>query len=165
MKKTYLADPVKAGVAGLFSLFLLVLLPEFVRQQNIAGMIVFGALFLIFGGIAVYSARLVTVSKEGLCVSYFGLLKKQLSWDQIREVGVMGLKVFKSKKSKATGLLYIYFSEENLTDQERFNIALKWPVRHIPYMLYTIKRLENLQFLWKKPLTFYNADKVRFFFK
>ncbi len=165
MKKTFLADPVKTGIAGVFSLFLLVLLPEFIRQQNTVGALVFGAIFLIFAGITIYAARLVQVDQKEMCVSYFGLFKRHYPWDELQEVGVMGLRIFKSKKSKASGLTYIYFSKEALTDDERFNIALRWPVNHIPYLLYNRKRLETIQFLWEKPISFYNADSAKFEYK
>ena len=87
---------------------------------------------------------------------------KTYSWDQIKEVGVVGTKVFNGTgKNKKPGRRYIYFSPEELDEDSRFQMTLEWPPsREILYCIYTKYHAEYVQLLWQKPIATYNAGDL-----
>jgi len=160
--KTFLTDPLKAAVSGVTVAFCLAVVITAVTMEEYIGAGVFAMVTMLFGYVFFKSCRLMRVGKEGIEVSFFGLGRRELQWREIAEVGCAGMKILKDSKSKKTGALYIYFSEKPLTDDERFDMVLRWPRPEIPYMRYTRKNLDFLQYKWKNEIVFYNADRARF---
>lgn len=162
MKKTYLTDPVKMASSGVFGVFLLILLPEFIAQGTIPGTILFGGIGLAFTLLALYYSRLMTIDEEGIKVTYFGLVKvKSVKWSELSEVGICGMRLFKPKTWKSTGALYIYFSEEVMSEDDRFNMVFKWPRPENPYLYYSEKKLREIRKFYPKKIEIYNADKMK----
>ncbi|MCF0135157.1 MAG: hypothetical protein HUJ69_01925 [Lachnospiraceae bacterium] len=166
MKKTFISDPVKMAAGLLFGLFLLILVPEFIRQTEYWGAVIFGLIGLVMLVFGLLSARQVEVSKEGIACHWFGLLRVERTWEEIREVGVAGMNVFKPKgMSKASGTLYIYFSEHIMTEDERLKMVIEWPKADVPFIYFTKKRMEHVQLMWDKKVEFFNAENARFDYK
>ena len=159
--KVYLTDPLKSAASGITAAFCLAVVIAAVSMEEFIAAGVFAAITMLFGYIFVKSCRLMRISKEGIETSFFGLGWKRLTWKQIGELGCCGMKVFKDSKSKRSGTLYIYFSEKPLTDEERFDMVLKWPRPDIPHLSYSRKRLDFIQYQWDDEIVFYNADRAR----
>ena len=57
-----------------------------------------------------------------------------LNWSSVREVGVVGLKVLGNPDKKHTGSKYIYFSDHAISEEDLFQMCLKWPPEDILYI-------------------------------
>lgn len=164
MKKSYMQDPFKFAVSGLFGLLLVIMIPEFIRQGEPLGAVIFGGIGLVFVAMAIRCSRLVEVSPEGVAVSFCGLFKKKYKWAEFREVGVCGMRIFKPFNSKSSGTMYIYFSKEYLEDTDRLEMLLNWPKKDVPYVIYTRKTLDHVQVAWgDREITFFNADQAKMY--
>lgn len=113
----------------------------------------------VFAWLFYRNASTVTVSPEGIRRDFFGIGKKEVSWDEIKEVGLIGENVFSRKKSK-TGHKYMYFSPKEMTKKERFDMIVKWPPKNMLYMEYQEKGLEYTMTLWGKELKSYNVEDL-----
>lgn len=122
---------------------------------------IFLAIAILFGVIAVNYGAVLTIDESGVQRSFLGIPLRRMSWSEIKEVGVVGLKVF-SRNSKRTGTRYIYFSPRPLDKDARFRLALEWPPRQMLYASYNRMRVEAIQFLWTGPIETYNAGDVFF---
>lgn len=123
-------------------------------------MLIFLAIAVVFMTIAINYGAVVTVDAQGVRWRCLGFLRRDMRWDAIREVGVVGLKVFNGKKSKRTGARYIYFSPDELDDARRFRLALQWPPRHMIYVSYDKRSLERVQMHWGRAIASYNAGEI-----
>ncbi len=118
------------------------------------------AIALIFLGILPVFAARVTVDGKGVSRRFLGRASKAMTWDQVAEAGVAGTKVLKKQDSDRTGELYIYFSPVKMSDQERFEMMLKWPPRDKLFMYYTEKRIRAVETTCPVKLEYYNTGKL-----
>lgn len=121
---------------------------------------IFLILAFIFGGVALLAGSMVHVSEKGLRRTTLGIKTKELSWAQVAEVGITGTKVFNQRHPEKTGSMFIYFSETHLTDEDRFNLMLKWPPMDKLYLLYTPQRFHAIQMLWDAKVETYNVGDL-----
>ena len=122
-----------------------------------AVMLIIGALFVWQG--FVYGPW-ISITCEGVRKHIFGWTLKQVRWDEIQEVGVVGTKVFNRLAPDKTGPMYIYFSPKKLTEQERFQLALDFPPRDMLFLLHNQQREDLVQNLWDTKLIGYNTGKL-----
>jgi len=124
--------------------------------------VLFLCIALIFGWIMVLYGSVLRINAEGIQRSFFFIPSCSLRWDQIKEIGVVGLNVFNGTgKKRKTGRRYIYFSPEELDDGSRFKMTLEWPPRKdILFCIYTHQHIEAIQYLWGKPVAKYNAGNI-----
>lgn len=122
-----------------------------------------GPVFLIIAAVFAFlfykNASTVSVSPDSVCRSFFGLGKKEVSWDDIKEVGLIGENVFSRKKTR-TGHKYIYFSPKEMTKKQRFDMIVKWPPKKMIYVEYQEKGLEYIMSIWGKELKTYNVEDL-----
>lgn len=122
-----------------------------------------GPFFLIIAAVFAFlfykNASTVSVSPDSVCRSFFGLGKKEVSWDDIKEVGLIGENVFSRKKTR-TGHKYIYFSPKEMTKKQRFDMIVKWPPKKMIYVEYQEKGLEYIMSVWGKELKTYNVEDL-----
>ncbi len=159
--KVFITDPVKAALSGVTAAFCIAVVIVAVTMEEFIGAGIFAAVAMVFGYIFFKTCRLMRIDKEGIEVSFFGIGRRSLKWKEVGELGCCGMKVFKDPKSKRSGALYIYFSEKPMSDSERFDMVLKWPRPNIPYLSYSRKRLDFIQYKWDDEIVFYNADRAR----
>lgn len=163
MKEHYfMADPLKFFAAlgtCVVSVFM-------VWKSFSLGVLIPGIFFLfitiVFLYVMVMYGSVLHISGKGVRRVFLGFTLESLSWDQIREVGVVGVNVFNGTgKKKKPGRRYIYFSPEALDDESRFKLALEWPPgRGTLYCVYTQLHAEAIQFLWQKPFASFNAGDI-----
>lgn len=123
-----------------------------------------GLVFLIIGCVYTVPAYqlggTVSVEPDGVTATHLFGRKQFIAWKDIRETGIMGIKVLKKNNSRSTGPKYIYFSGKTLTRDDRFETALKWPPGDMIYMRYDYQRLKAVRKHWKEPITLYNTGNL-----
>lgn len=126
------------------------------------GAILFLLITVIFGWLWITYGSVIIVQKDGIRKTFLGITVSRVSWTVIREVGVIGIKIFKGKDTGHHGERYIYLSPKRLDESERFQMAVKWPPRNMIYFYYTKERLDQVQTIWSNVVDTYNAGDVFF---
>lgn len=154
-----LAAPFKTCFWGVLAIAAASLCIYYLVQNLAEAAALCGFLALLFLGFFLYLFRSVRVDVQG--VYWRGLFARgRYAWTELEEVGVLGERVFPKTKTNNGGTKYIYFSTETLTDAKRFDLALHWPVKAVPYIPYNARHYETVSFLWQKPFCAYNVGKL-----
>ena len=146
-KNRFIADPYKlAAAVGTVAVCVLLCLLNVLRGDAR------GLLFLVpalpFLYVAYLYGAAVEVLPGEIRVIRFGKVARSLPWPEVAEMGVAGTRVFNRNHPSKTGALYIYFSPVRLGEEERFQMALKWPPKEQIYLLYTKERMDSIRPLW-----------------
>lgn len=115
---------------------------------------------VVFSVIGVMYGSVVSLEETGVRRGFWGIQISDTPWYEIAEVGVVGVKVFNNNNPKHTGSRYIYFSKKALSDEERFKLALEWPPKDMPYLLYTRTRIDTAMLYHNKEIATYNAGDI-----
>lgn len=113
----------------------------------------------IYVWLAVRNAAVLYCDKTGIHTRMCGQKLRSCSWDDIKEFGVMGTRVFGSEKRRNKGRRYVYFSKNRMDDSEHFKMCLNWPPKNCPYALYTDGLIKEAQ---KRPdiePVYYNTEE------
>ena len=131
------------------------------RPLSAAVFIGIGALFLPI--CATYGASL-RIDDEGVTrLNLFGRKTRFLPWREIAEIGVAGSRVLgRGDKKKNPGTLYIYFSENEMTEQQRFETMLHFPTKGLLFTTYSQAKIEAVQLRWSSRIATYNSGTVTF---
>lgn len=122
--------------------------------------VVFFLFELLFLPVLYLNGSVVTVSREGVNVRFLFYTRVDIQWDQIQEVGVLGDRVFLRGNSKRHGRLYIYFSTEKRTEQEQFQLAVKWPPKRMAFTTFSEEKIEIIQSIWSSQIALYNVGDL-----
>ncbi len=147
-------------ISAAFTIFMIIMLISFCRLQMTAGIIISAILIVVFALISVRNLTRILISQENIEVRPLLGKTRIYSWHEIKEVGVIGTKLFPNTSSNKGGRKYIYFSSEELDENSRFKLALKWPPK-IPYTSHSNAKLEAVALIWKKPISIYNAPDIK----
>ena len=149
----YIINPQKAGLclfACLVFLFLFfLLLPEGKLLLSVICLLLcilyayFTCRFLIY----------LEIDEKGVRNRFLGRTYHDIPWDEIREVGIANMKILNNRQKKKVGELYLYFSKDTMTEEERLGMCLHWPPDDIRYMRYSVSRLKAVQKYWHTPPT------------
>lgn len=161
MKNDYISfrNPFKAVVSALALLFLSGYGIFFLLRKRLLAGIVFCGLAVIFIIVFISLSAYTTINKDGITQRIFGIRKNFIRWSDVREVGIIGSKVFNNNPEKA-GTLYYYFSPRILSEQDRFNLMVKGIPKDIILTLYNESKIERIQYLWNSPITLYNVGNL-----
>jgi hypothetical protein len=148
----------KAILSCILSIFFIGYGCYFIYISEFIGAITFMLLGFIFCYQLIINCMTVTISKEGVTRYFIKKPKDHLDWKNISEIGLIGEKVF-TRNPKRTGDKYIYFSTKPMTEDERFNMIVKWPPKtaDILYVEYSQTLLEKAQFYSKQNFKTYNV--------
>lgn len=157
--KKYMVDPIKFGIYGSVTVFLLVF--------GICGLIykswLFAAIFLVgavgFGVYALEYGTILEISKDQICKRVIpGTKGKIISFSQIHEVGAVGSnpRNVTPDKGEKTGVIYIYFSPEKLSQTQRRELVFSIP-HTMCYLRHTQQRYESVQYFWDNQIVTYNT--------
>lgn len=149
-------DAVTGFAGAAFAIFMTILLVSFCRLQMTAGIIASAILIVAFTVISVRNFTRILISKDKIEVRPIMGKTRSYRWEDIKEVGVIGTKVFPKTSSNKGGRKYIYFSPEELDEDSRFDLALKWPPK-IPYTSHSDGKLDAVMLIWRKPVAYYNT--------
>lgn len=117
------------------------------------------AVFLL---ITVLYGAIVTIDIDGIHRSFWHIPMQEIRWEQVKEVGVVGTRVFNNNDPKHTGTRYLYFSLRCMDDHARFRLALEWPPKEMLYLQYSRERLDVVRQFWFGPVESYNAGDLFF---
>lgn len=163
MKKTTLrtvVNPLKAALALATVLFFAFYSIFYLIRALWLEATVFLVIAVLFLPVVYLNSSVVVVSPNEVCLKFLRYTRMQLSWSQIQEIGVLGNRVFRRSNSKHSGTIYIYFSPWKMSDQERFNLAVKKAPKEIIFTVYSEKKISFIQNLWSTPLTLYNVGNL-----
>lgn len=160
MKHRYIVNPFKCIASLVSCIWLLGAGLCMIPIHRYGSAAVFSALALIFALISIQNGAVIQIDSAGIRKSILGFQTKELVWSDIGEIGVTGTKVFNRSHPEKTGGLYIYISETPMTDQERFNMMLKWPPAGKLYLSYQAKRLNALLPYWDRKIESYNVGNL-----
>ena len=166
-KVTFIAEPVLMALYGAFSVLFCILAVSMLTVGKTDFALFFLVFILFFGAITAFYGSLVTVTREGFTQRFLFIPVRRLTWDEVKELGVLGSRptfrskaAEKSKRNKRPGILYFYVSPKELTEDERFDLVLKWPPFHLCFFRYSQKRFEVLQFMADRPMIEYNTGAL-----
>lgn len=155
--KRFMVDPGKAIAGSAMAAFLLLMAAVMVR----GGRWFSAAVFLTGAGIyarqAVINGMLIGWDENGVSEWFLGKRVKTLAWEEIKEAGICGTRVFNQKHPEKTGRMYLYFSKEKMDGEGRFDMILQWPPKDKRYLLYEPDRVESLRLVWDGRLETYNV--------
>lgn len=130
----------------------------FASSWPIAGVI----LLVAAVGFLLAAARIcggtVVIGQDGIEWYALGKCVRKLCWDEIAEIGVLGVRMFRIPGTEPIGGRYVYFSMEPLNDDERYMMYLLWPPRSRAYISYSTEGFERIQQLWHGQLQYYNIS-------
>ena len=126
------------------------------------GVVMFLLVACLFAWIAVLYGAVITIDRDEIRMSFWGIPIRKNTWNEIKEVGVVGTNIFRTEKGKYTGSRYIYFSTEPMDENERFRLAMKWPPGKMIYLLYTRERVDRIQAIWDNEISSYHAGDIFF---
>ena len=160
MTKTFCVDTFKCVALGFFAgIFLLAAVALWCVGSWAAGG-VFLALALVYAFFSARNGARVTIGPKGVSRKFLWFPPQAYTWDQLAEVGVFGTKLFHKKDSAKVGSLYLYFSDKAMTEDERFQMVLRWPPKQI-YCVFAQPRLEQVQYFWDNKIASYNAGELK----
>lgn len=155
----YLVNIYKMLIALITSLvFLLFTILFFSLRLYIPGAVCI-AFFAVYICLAAMNATVIRIDEIGVR-KVFPRSGNYLLWTNINEVGVVGTKVIGSSEKKHTGSKYIYFSENVHSEDELFDLCLRWPPVNVPYIRFTHKRIARIQSLWSREITMFNTGSL-----
>lgn len=163
MEKQFCAQPLKAMICLITVAAAFLLGGTLVFIQRYFSAILLFIAGMVFLWVAVPYGTVVCVDEWGVKTRLLGFTRKVLPWSQIAEVGVAGTRVFGRDSWRKTGMRVIYFSEKAMTEDERFQMILHWPVKNIPFMVYNSQRLLAVQTYWNSTITHYNSGDAKYF--
>lgn len=159
----FMADPMKFWAAFGTCVFLLLMAWRAAVQGYIFAAVILSIIVIVFAFIAVLYGSVLYISSRGIERKFLFVTMGALTWEQVREVGVVGTGIFFTgdRNKKRTGRRYIYISPRELDEDTRFKMALEWPPRNgVLYCTYSHPRIDAIQYLWGKPIEKYNAGDI-----
>lgn len=160
-KKRFMVDFGKVAVSVTVSIFLLVILIVMIIENQMTSAVIFLLISIIYLREALKNAPFVSFDEDGVSKRLFGRCLMHMNWSEINEVGVIGTKVFNHNKPEKTGRMYLYFSKDLISEENRFEFMLKWPPKNIIYSLYQEEQVESLRSVWDGKIETYNVGDLR----
>lgn len=122
--------------------------------------ILFLVMGAVFGYVALINGMAVNVDENGISKSLFGFVTMKFNWEDVAEIGVCGTKVFNKNHKDRVGTLYVYISPSLLSEQDRFEMILKWPPKDKIYFVFKQKHLELIQMVSGLKTEVYNTGDL-----
>mgnify|MGYP000152288209 FL=1 len=161
MKDSCMISPVKLLISLITAVFSLILAIAMIPISRPGSFALFLLIAILFFVIAIINGSRICMDEQKVSRMLFHFTFESYSWDDIKEVGVASSKVFQNDgKGKHVGNRYIYFSKTVLSEDDRFEMMLHWPVRDKLYMEYNPERLSATQVLWSGDIETYKAGDL-----
>jgi len=161
LRSDFCVHPLKFAVSAATVLIGIILGATFVFLHKPLEAVILFLIAALFTWQAVLFGAWVSITGEGIRRHIFGWTLKRQNWAEIKEVGVVGTKVFNRLNPNKTGFLYIYFSPKELAEEERFRLALNFPPKDMIFLLYNKEREDVVQALWNTKLKGYNTGSLK----
>lgn len=159
MVKKYRADSLKFAILTAVSLFFLGASLSLFCVASLLPASFCLLLAVLYLSAALLNGARIEIDATGISRKVFCFPLQHVSWAEVREVGICGVKVFNRRRPDKTGTLYVYFSLENMTDDDRFQMILRWPPKQI-WFAYSSSRLQEIAPFWEKEIITYNTGDL-----
>ena len=159
MKRYTMADTVKFVLMTACVLLFLLCGVSLLSAGSVAGGVVCLLLCLPYLYGALLNSTRISITPAGISKKRLWFPAELYRWEDIAELGVVGTKVIGNKKSKRTGTLYIYASPQTMTEEERFQMALRWPPK-LPYFVYKPELMECCRCYWEGKVASCNSGDL-----
>lgn len=159
MVKTVRVDKIKCTLLALSSLlFLICALALFMSGSPVPAALCL-LLAFIYAAAAAFNGATVRIDSDGVSRRILWFPAQACRWDEMKEVGVFGTKLFNRRNPSKTGTLYLYVSKQNMTDDQRFQMVLRWPPKQI-YFAFHSADLELIRRFWPRDIVGYNVGDL-----
>lgn len=159
--KSFVVNSLKCVIAAASSIFFFLMAAVMMPMHRPRSAAVFLLLGIIFACAGAVNGTVIRLDEGGVNQVRMGKKLRAWTWGQVAEIGVCGTKVFNRRNPEKTGTLYIYLSQERLSDEERFDMILKWPPRDKMYFVYSKERLEEIQAISGAGIESYNTGELK----
>lgn len=160
MEKKFVVNP---GLC-IFSIFLSIFFAAMcivVLHIGRPGSAAFFGIFLIpFAYLSVFYGAVMEINEEGVIRYTLGRPNRTVLWKDLREVGIVGLRLFYKGKKNRTGTKYLYFSTKEMTEEERFKLTLEWPPAKMLFVIYSPECYQLINQLWGRTIEKYNVSNM-----
>ena len=160
MEQRFIVNKFKCIASAVSSVTFVLLAGAVLFIHRPGSALIFLVLGLIFGFIAVQSGSVLQLNEEGVTRLLLGHTTAKIRWDEIKEIGVAGTKVFNRSHPEKAGSIYIYFSPVQMDEDERFQMMLRWPPSNCLYMTYNQDRFHAVQGHWNSHIEIYNVGDL-----
>ena len=161
MEQKFMVNKFKCAASAASAAAFILLAGAVLSIHRPGSALIFLLLGLVFAWIGLEAGSFLCLNEEGVSLQLFGKTRRHMSWDQIKEVGVAGTKVFNRSHPEKAGSIYIYFSPAEMTEDERFQMMLRWPSHSCLYMIYNEERFNAVQSRWNSHIETYNVGDLR----
>lgn len=162
-EKKYLISPLHFIVSAFTAVALFVLAVIAISLHNYVASVICAAIAVFFVHEAYVYGRIVEIDDNGARTRFIGHIEKDWRWNEVAQVGVAGTRVFMKDFLGRTGSLFIYFSKEELDDQQIFDMMLDWPTKDRIFLKYDIDRLNVVQTHYSGRIKKYNAGDLKIY--
>lgn len=155
----YIVNGTMLCFALVYFIFLMTIGSTLFYMGRIVSAIVFILIAIPFLYLIYQYGSVVSISRSGISLRFLWIKRREISWEDVAELDVIGSKVLTRNKKKC-GTLYFIFSEEELDDAHRFDMMLNWPPKDKIYFKFTKERLLNIQWFYNRPVNKYNVGML-----
>lgn len=160
MKKKFVVNPGLCIFSIFLSIFFAAMCIVMLRIGRPGSAAFFGVLLIPFVYLSVFYGASVEIDEEGIIRYVLGRPGRTVLWNDLREVGIVGLRLFYKGKKNRTGTKYLYFSEKEMTEEERFKLTLEWPPARMLFVIYSPECYQRIHQLWGKKIEQYNVSNM-----
>lgn len=159
-KVSFIVNPLLSAACISVVLLCSVVAVILVSLRDYVASVIFAVIAAVYFIVGINYFSFVSFSEHGVLLSFLGIKRRFFTWDEISEAGVAGSKLFNKDNKKKVGTLYLYFSKEKMTENERFNMMLKFPPKNKIYLCYTEKRLKAIRWFFDGKLAYFNIGDL-----
>lgn len=153
MKRRFYADPFKCAMLTTTALAFVLFAAALFYTASLFSAIVCLLFACVYGyGAAVNGIRL-EFTADGIQRHFLCLPPNLIPWKEIREVGICGARLW-----RGPGTLYLYLSPSQMTEEERFQMVLRWSPKELR-LRYHPPCLDALSPFWEGKIELYNTGK------
>ena len=159
--KAYILDPLKFGVSiGTAVTAATIGVTLIILENWIEGTILLVIAMAFSYEMTIYGKHICINEYEVLMKSFFGKTLLAFSWDEIKEIGVAGTKLFPKADTDRRGTLYIYVSRTEMTDDQRFEMMIQFPPKDMIVLSFDKDRLASFQTRYSEKIRKYNTGSA-----
>ena len=150
MKHSYICDAIKFLLACLGSIVFTGLVYGCVINHNYVFVIAFAAVDAVYVYMAIKNISIIHIDEEKVEKRIFGKTILSFPWDEIKDVGYI---------DKG----YVYFSKDEMTDDDRCRMCFDWPPKDKIYFRAGKKAAAAVELLWNRREKYFIRYKARRF--
>jgi hypothetical protein len=137
MKRSYICDAIKFLLACLGFIVFTGLVCGCIINHNYVVAIVFVALDAVYVYMAIKNISIIHIDDEKVEKRTFGKTILSYKWDDIKDAGLANKR-------------FVYFSKDEMTDDDRHRMCFDWPPKDKIYFRAGKKAANTVELLWNR---------------